>query len=1347
MGTRVIVSVCVALASMVVHGQGRDTHVPKDLQDWQAWVLHGEEHRRCPFVYDSAGAKRGDFLCAWPGELDLSVTAGGGRFEQAWTVYGDDQWVPLPGDEKVWPRDVTVGRKRAEVVLHDGSPSIRLTPGRHRIGGAFAWDERPAALEVPGQIGLLALTVDGQRIALPRRTDQGLWLGEGEPTEAIMDELSMNVFRRIADDVPTRLESVFEINVAGTVREERFAPALPEGFVPLSLESELPVRLSPDGAPGGGLEAQVRPGTWRITLLARAAGVTDSVTMSQGVSNLPATEIWSYQGNPQLRATLAEAPRAADPTQVGSPWRNLPAFRVEPGESLVVVERSRGLAETGNSLFLDRRLWLDFDGEGFVFADAVTGTMRHSWRLDMAAPYALMNAREQGETLLVTRNDALEGVEVRNANLHVDALGRIDTRGEVPVAGWQADLTTMSATLNVPPGHRLLAAIGVDDAPSSWIGRWQLLDFFLLLIITLATARLFGRVAGAVALLAMALCFHEPLAPLWTWLNLLAAVALVRVAPPGRLRSVAKGYRVTSFVVLLLFLVPFAVGQIRIAIFPQLESPAHRHDDAQSWGLFEMLAGRGPPALPSRAKSDQRERVAYAVAADRATEPIALSRYDDSVLLQTGPGKPNWDWRSYSLSWSGPVDVDRSMRLVILPDWLVSALRLAAVVALGLFAALFAFDIANRRWQWRLPTRKTAASGATSAVLLAVALVGAEPASAQPPSPEVLDELKERLLAPPPCAPRCAEVVGAEVEVGEETMTIHLEVHAMEDVAVPMPGTAEGWRPQRIIAGGSGLATHQDAQRVLWVHLAAGRHALTLEGPLPPGDTLEIPFAAPPRDIAVRSEHWFVAGIQNRILPAGALNLTRLRQEGDTDTVARWEPSRLPVFLRVERLIRLDLDWGIASVARRVAPETGALNVEVPLLDGEAVLDENVAVGADGVLVSMDPTAQQFAWHSTLPRQSSMTLRAPMDRPWQEVWRFAIGSEWKVEFDGVPESLPDAHVIGRHRVFHPRPGENLTVSVSRPEAVGGETLAFDNVNVSTRVGAHQHSSVMAIDYRSTRGRSHVIRLPAQAEVEFVRIDGRSAPIVAADGEVTVPILPGEHALAIAWKQAGRPGLRVRTPEVGLGAQSGNLVSELAMPSNRWLLFTRGPDLGPAVLYWSELVALIGASLILGRLKWTPLRTHHWLLLGLGFSTSSWFALGVVVVWLLAHGSRRSWGASLSESVYRLTQIGFGALTLAAFAAIVAGVGVGLLGNPDMHVTGYESAPSELRWFADRTDDAIPQASVWSVPLWSYKVLILAWALWLSLALVRWLPWVWQCFAGLGLWYRQAKPSEGTESGD
>jgi hypothetical protein len=49
---------------------------------------------------------------------------------------------------------------------------------------------------------------------------------------------------------------------------------------------------------------------------------------------------------------------------------------------------------------------------------------------------------------------------------------------------------------------------------------------------------------------------------------------------------------------------------------------------------------------------------------------------------------------------------------------------------------------------------------------------------------------------------------------------------------------------------------------------------------------------------------------------------------------------------------------------------------------------------------------------------------------------------------------------------------------------------------------------------------------------------------------------------------------------------------------------------------------------------------------------------------------------------------------------------------------------------------LPVATAFTVPMWIYKVLILAWALWLSFALLRWLPWVWQRFSSDGFWRKR-----------
>src|SRR5205807_845119 len=101
-------------------------------------------------------------------------------------------------------------------------------------------------------------------------------------------------------------------------------------------------------------------------------------------------EVWSFAANDRLRVAAVEGVAGIDPLQANVPgeWRGHPAFRMQPGSQLKIVERSRGLANMDqNRLRLSRRLWLDFDHEGFTAVDNLSGTLRRDWRLAMREPY------------------------------------------------------------------------------------------------------------------------------------------------------------------------------------------------------------------------------------------------------------------------------------------------------------------------------------------------------------------------------------------------------------------------------------------------------------------------------------------------------------------------------------------------------------------------------------------------------------------------------------------------------------------------------------------------------------------------------------------------------------------------------------------------------------------------------------------------------------------------------------------------------------------------------------------------------------------------------------------------
>jgi len=53
------------------------------------------------------------------------------------------------------------------------------------------------------------------------------------------------------------------------------------------------------------------------------------------------------------------------------------------------------------------------------------------------------------------------------------------------------------------------------------------------------------------------------------------------------------------------------------------------------------------------------------------------------------------------------------------------------------------------------------------------------------------------------------------------------------------------------------------------------------------------------------------------------------------------------------------------------------------------------------------------------------------------------------------------------------------------------------------------------------------------------------------------------------------------------------------------------------------------------------------------------------------------------------------------------------------ITVANPAGADLHWYTNRSGPRLPSAAILSVPLLVYRVAMLAWALWLALALLRW----------------------------
>jgi hypothetical protein len=210
-------------------------------------------------------------------------------------------------------------------------------------------------------------------------------------------------------------------------------------------------------------------------------------------------------------------------------------------------------------------------------------------------------------------------------------------------------------------------------------------------------------------------------------------------------------------------------------------------------------------------------------------------------------------------------------------------------------------------------------------------------------------------------------------------------------------------------------------------------------------------------------------------------------------------------------------------------------------------------------------------------------------------------------------------------------------------------------------------------------------------------------------------------------------MAIKTPAVQIGEKAVNADVQVQMPRNRWILWAKGPRLGPAVLFWSYLFVIILAAIGLGRVTWMPIKTWGWLLLGLGLTQIHPLLSLLIVGWLLALGFRKKQPLSEKAFVFNLGQLMLVAWTVTALIGLYYAVKKGLLGLPYMQIEGNDSSDFFLKWTQDRIDGFMPQAMVYSLPLLVFRVLMLVWALWLAYALLKWLRWGWDCFGSGGMW--------------
>lgn len=1363
-----------------VHAATSD-EIPPELRPWSAWVLADAPDAVCALVDETR-------TCVWPGSLDLRLEATGGTFTLR-VLTENRQFVALPGGRDTWPLDVRVtspdeATRTVPVLDRGGSPQVELTAGRHTITGAFRWATLPETLNVAATTAFVRIEYDGRPVPFLERDDGRLWLKglrEGTGTGDDADHLELQVYRRIVDGVPMRVETRLVWDVSGRGRELELPTPLVPGTVPVAIHSELPVALDPTGR----LRVQLAPGHYETTLVARTIGMPESLEGMARPAPWPAEEVWVWAPAEPLRAVEIRDVVGIDASRTELPgdWAPGSAYVVGPNDRMTLTTHRRGEAQLPpNRLSLRREFWLDERAQTFTVRDHIGGEMHRQWRLDLLAG-ELGQVTLGGVEQLITLHpgadgSATRGVELRQARVDLQAVSRVPRSPEMAAVGWNENVDVLSAELHLPPGWDVWASRGVDVMHGTWVARWNLFSVFYVLVIALAVGRLVSPVAAIVAALALTLGRGEPGAPEYIWATLVVLFALARaIRPSGWATFFHLAFRGTALV-LLVTLVAFAVDQMRHALYPHL-----RFDDGMNFyeydrSTYEMPVDAPPPVeesadfaeadvdeMASQQDGSARERWSKKGMSTSVVQQVQQLDEPDArpdAIVQTGPGIPESSGRTWSLQWSGPVARDHTMTLYLVSPTVMrvlTILRLLVTFLLGwwLWRALGPAPVAPPRPQMPpmpgpmpgphpgpLPTPGDTMRAPVVVGLLAF-LLPLSSAWAHEPSSAVLDQLRQRLTKPPACAPACVSVASAELALGEGLVWT-AEVHAGTTTGYVLPGPAHVFAtPSVEVDGEPAHALRLTAGGAYLLRLDPGVHTVVLRAGLQ-GDRATLDLGTPPHRLQVRAEGWNVTGLDPRGR-AESNSVTVMREiptsaDATTGTRDRGAQITVPPSYRVTRTVVLGVTGRVSTTIERMSDASRPEVLALALLPGEQVTTSGIPTtgGLASIAFPRDGTGASF--ESTLaldagqaPFELELVAAGP-ERDYVESWDVSCTTLWRCTTTGIaPTSHLRDGVAFEH--FDPWPGESVRIEAHRPAPAEGQSVTIESATLTLRPGVRMGRGELTFRVRTSRAALHTVTLPASAELEKVAVDGVGQSPRSDDGRVRIALAPGSHDVLVHWQEHDGLASLFETPTVDVGAAGVNHRVVVELPEDRWLLFAHGPARGPAILLWGYLVLLVLAAILLSRLPDSPLSIWGWLLLGLGLVHVPAGVAVFIAAWFFAVAWRPRWVTSVwmtqHEFARDVAQVALIVGTVIFLSFLTGAVYEGLVSSPDMDVEGSGSTSSRLVWYTDRSAGALPHAWVLSVSVWVWRGVMLAWALWLAAALLRWLPWAWQRACEYGFW--------------
>ncbi|MDY0132007.1 MAG: hypothetical protein RBR53_04990 [Desulforegulaceae bacterium] len=1304
---------------------------PEELYKWKEFLVYGEDKFHCVPEFNDDNK----FHCKWPGILKLEIYENKILFSQKINLF-TDSYIKLPGNLEIFPVNVQKNNKPIPVSVKNKFPVCFPGKGEFEISGELPFDEIPDFINLPEFSGGYKLDLKTDKISSPYTDLKNiLWLKKTlSEKDNEKEHLRVNVFRKIKDSFPCEIESVYKINVSGSSRQEKISTGNIPGQITF-VKSPLPLKIGKNGC----FYVQVKPGEYEISI----KNILPQLPLELGPFNSGYNqEIIALEKEPGVRISNIKNLKTIDPKNTDIPdlWKNLLTFILSPEKKILFEETIRGVLPSQPDLKLEREIWIDFNGKGSTIKDQIKGKLHQRTFIGILDKSEIIPGKISinNQDKIITKKGNLSGICVNEGSFSMESVSRKNNSKNIFPPGWELDFSNISGYINIPPGYEILSVSGAKlSGNHSFISKWTLLDIFVLCILFISAYKIWNIKWGILFFICAGAVYHKFYVPPYIWILLVIFSGILNSNSLKTFFFQKQFFKVSFNLIYFSCLltvfsaaIVFSAQNIKYFVYPSLDThlPSYKTYPPE---IIQQKQLTPTDNFMRKSSANLKQRLdTRTMAIDREIEKPVYQLINDQEFTQTGVGLPLWKNKKirFENAW------DNQMKIYLIPPIGVRAIYLSNIFFL--FILLFKLIPFKNIFSKLKPLSKT--NTALVFVLgLSLSLVLPEKGfSSQYPPEYLLKEYKQRLLNTKNFEHQLAIIKNCSLNASKSGDKIRLEmifnIDSTKDCAVYLPQTKDleyenlylNSKEQHYILNNKGKTLS---------FIPKGIHELKVFS-VSKKDEIELKFDMVPLKLSFNSEGVSSKGIENR----GFSPLIKIfipKNENEKNTLKGIEGA-LP-FPVVERSLFLGREWKIKTKIKRFYPQNNDKKAEVSinLIENEKILKKTGEIKNNKLEITLLPKVNSWEFESEIPVGQNIEIISEKEMTHLEEWRIDSDSLRDFEVKGL---LPVKYNYNNNTVFVLQPGTKGFILPEKLKPIKGRFFTIDKTELIYDLRQTKNTLKINSSIRAGKGFNHKITYDnSKIYPEELIINNIKNQIPELNGELILPLSPGTNEVNIIFKEKNKNQSfflpqKTNFPEINLNSESTNINQEIKYPSKSWIIGTYGPKKGPAVLFWGYFAGVILVAIFLTKLGKSFLKPHQFILLAAGLSISALLEIIIVFGFFLAIEYRKNL-IPAETKFFNLIQTGLVFLLVISAIIIYNAVSSGLLGIPEMQVTGNGSYSGNLKWFSDKADNFIPSVFIILAPINLWRLVLFLWSIWISAFLINKTPYIIDSLKHEGFW--------------